>query len=243
MTEPKTIVTSPSIIKIGNSLDKMSPVTLIQQGKLFKLSSLSQEGTFTGLTTVDKDGKPQRQSIRRIFLSKVKREADDTTTNLLNQHDSHIHHNNNNLDDGGDMINNEISASVGSNFQLNRDSLDSTSNAQTIIQYATQGNDGQFYIPVHQLNSNFVSLPQGLVVTPGGAVGLSGGQDAIEEASRKRELRLLKNKEAAKECRRKKKEYVRCLENRVAVLENQNKTLIEELKSLKELYCQKDMHS
>ena len=38
-------------------------------------------------------------------------------------------------------------ASVGSNFQLNRDSLDSTSNAQTIIQYATQGNDGQFYIP------------------------------------------------------------------------------------------------
>ncbi|ESN91344.1 hypothetical protein HELRODRAFT_70260 [Helobdella robusta] len=65
----------------------------------------------------------------------------------------------------------------------------------------------------------------------------------IEEASRKRELRLLKNKEAAKECRRKKKEYVKCLENRVAVLENQNKTLIEELKSLKELYCQKDVQS
>lgn len=56
----------------------------------------------------------------------------------------------------------------------------------------------------------------------------------------KRELRLLKNKEAARECRRKKKEYVKCLENRVAVLENQNKALIEELKSLKELYCQKD---
>jgi len=57
----------------------------------------------------------------------------------------------------------------------------------------------------------------------------------------KRELRLLKNKEAARECRRKKKEYVKCLENRVAVLENQNKALIEELKSLKELYCQKDV--
>uniref|UniRef100_A0A915MZV5 KID domain-containing protein n=1 Tax=Meloidogyne javanica TaxID=6303 RepID=A0A915MZV5_MELJA len=39
--------------------------------------------------------------------------------------------------------------------------------------------------------------------------------------------------EAAKECRRKKKEYVKCLENRVAVLENQNKALIEELKTLK----------
>jgi len=46
------------------------------------------------------------------------------------------------------------------------------------------------------------------------------------------------NREAARECRRKKKEYIKCLENRVAVLENQNKTLIEELKSLKELYCQ-----
>lgn len=45
-------------------------------------------------------------------------------------------------------------------------------------------------------------------------------------------------REAARECRRKKKEYIKCLENRVAVLETQNKTLIEELKTLKELYCQ-----
>lgn len=113
-----------------------------------------------------------------------------------------------------------------------------------------------------------------------------------EDQSRKREMRLLKNREAARECRRKKKEYIKCLENRVAVLgefqfgfsawhifplilnhiplnrftqckfnfnsffasnysalgnntislfffiENQNKALIEELKSLKELYCQ-----
>jgi len=60
-----------------------------------------------------------------------------------------------------------------------------------------------------------------------------------DDATKKRELRLLKNREAAKECRRKKKEYIKCLENRVAVLENQNKALIEELKSLKELYCSK----
>ena len=46
-------------------------------------------------------------------------------------------------------------------------------------------------------------------------------------------------REAAKECRRKKKEYVKCLENRVAVLENQNKQLIDELKALKDLYCNK----
>jgi len=49
-------------------------------------------------------------------------------------------------------------------------------------------------------------------------------------------MRLMKNREAARECRRKKKEYIKCLENRVAVLENQNKALIEELKKLKELY-------
>lgn len=39
-----------------------------------------------------------------------------------------------------------------------------------------------------------------------------------EDQSRKREMRLLKNREAARECRRKKKEYIKCLENRVAVL-------------------------
>ncbi|XP_013186581.2 cyclic AMP response element-binding protein B isoform X7 [Amyelois transitella] len=76
----------------------------------------------------------------------------------------------------------------------------------------------------------------------GGAIVQYANQDAQfyvpEDQTRKRELRLLKNREAARECRRKKKEYIKCLENRVAVLENQNKALIEELKSLKELYCQ-----
>ncbi|OQV22871.1 hypothetical protein BV898_03303 [Hypsibius exemplaris] len=72
---------------------------------------------------------------------------------------------------------------------------------------------------------------------------LSGQQQVMaEEVGRKRETRLLKNREAAKECRRKKKEYIKCLENRVAVLENQNKALIEELKSLKELYCKSTTH-
>nr|CAB3233769.1 CREB/ATF-c [Phallusia mammillata] len=66
-------------------------------------------------------------------------------------------------------------------------------------------------------------------------------QQMAEEASRKRELRLMKNREAAKECRRRKKEYVKCLETRVAVLENQNKQLIDELKTLKELYVHKQV--
>jgi len=60
------------------------------------------------------------------------------------------------------------------------------------------------------------------------------------DPTRKREMRLQKNREAARECRRKKKEYIKCLEERVAGLENQNKALIEELRHLKELYCQRD---
>jgi len=81
-----------------------------------------------------------------------------------------------------------------------------------------------------------------LGMTAGDPTGQTGSPyllpsgDETASGSRKREIRLLKNREAARECRRKKKEYIKCLENRVAVLENQNKALIEELKSLKELY-------
>ncbi|XP_037135856.1 cyclic AMP-responsive element-binding protein 1-like isoform X1 [Syngnathus acus] len=64
-------------------------------------------------------------------------------------------------------------------------------------------------------------------------------QRPFEDVTQKREQRLMKNREAARECRRKKKEYVKCLENRVAVLENQNKTLIEELRAMKEIYRHK----
>ncbi|XP_059862085.1 cAMP-responsive element modulator isoform X8 [Delphinus delphis] len=124
----------------------------------------------------------------------------------------------------------------------------------TIVQYATQSADGtqQFFVPgsqvvvqattgdmpTYQIRAPTTALPQGVVMaaSPG---SLHSPQQLAEEATRKRELRLMKNREAARECRRKKKEYVKCLENRVAVLENQNKTLIEELKALKDLYCRK----
>ena len=56
------------------------------------------------------------------------------------------------------------------------------------------------------------------------------------EAASKRQERLTKNKEAARQCRLKKKEYIKCLENRVEVLESQNKALIDELKNLKDFY-------
>lgn len=50
------------------------------------------------------------------------------------------------------------------------------------------------------------------------------------------------DREAARDCRRKKKEYIKCLEHRVHVLESQNKALIDELKQLKEMYCRDEMH-
>ncbi|XP_062847494.1 cAMP responsive element modulator b isoform X6 [Trichomycterus rosablanca] len=95
----------------------------------------------------------------------------------------------------------------------------------------------------YQMSSPMSSLSQGVgMVTSTGPLlsplqsSLHSSQQLDEEASRKKELRLLKNREAARECRRKKKEYVTCLENHVAVLENQNKMLMEELKTLKSLY-------
>lgn len=121
----------------------------------------------------------------------------------------------------------------------------------TILQYAQTPDGQQILVPSNQVvvqgaggevqtyqirtAPTSTSLPQTVVMTS--PVGLS--QTKTDDPTLKREIRLAKNREAARECRRKKKEYVKCLENRVAVLENQNKTLIEELKTLKDLYCVK----
>lgn len=113
-----------------------------------------------------------------------------------------------------------------------------------IVQYA-QGSDPQFIVPVATSDLSGLKiatstgaggLTQGVVLATESSV--HRGDQMAEEATRKREIRLMKNREAARECRAKKKEYIKCLENRVAVLENQNKALIEELKTLKALYCQ-----
>ncbi|XP_011940110.1 PREDICTED: cAMP-responsive element modulator isoform X4 [Cercocebus atys] len=120
----------------------------------------------------------------------------------------------------------------------------------TIVQYAAQSADGtqQFFVPgsqvvvqaatgdmpTYQIRAPTAALPRGVVMaaSPG---SLHSPQQLAEEATRKRELRLMKNREAAKECRRRKKEYVKCLESRVAMLEVQNKKLIEELETLKDI--------
>uniref|UniRef100_A0A3B5MV02 cAMP responsive element binding protein 1 n=1 Tax=Xiphophorus couchianus TaxID=32473 RepID=A0A3B5MV02_9TELE len=121
----------------------------------------------------------------------------------------------------------------------------------TILQYAQTSDGQQILVPSNQVVVQAASgdvqayqirtaptstITPGVVMAASPALGTGGG---TEEVTRKREVRLMKNREAARECRRKKKEYVKCLENRVAVLENQNKTLIEELKALKDLYCHK----
>lgn len=121
----------------------------------------------------------------------------------------------------------------------------------TILQYAQTPDGQQILVPSNQVvvqsaggemqtyqirtAQTTSSMPQTVVMTS--PVGASHGKS--DDPTMKREIRLAKNREAARECRRKKKEYVKCLENRVAVLENQNKTLIEELKTLKDLYCVK----
>uniref|UniRef100_A0AC35TZY9 BZIP domain-containing protein n=1 Tax=Rhabditophanes sp. KR3021 TaxID=114890 RepID=A0AC35TZY9_9BILA len=93
------------------------------------------------------------------------------------------------------------------------------------------------------LMSNYGSPPNHMNSGPASAsssnMGMNEGSSGGDDTTKKRQVRLQKNREAAKECRRKKKEYVKCLEHRVTVLERQNKALIEELKALKELYCQK----
>lgn len=86
----------------------------------------------------------------------------------------------------------------------------------------------------HLRNPGTSSSSQGGIAITG--ISALSPKQPSSESTHKRELRLLKNREAARECRRKKKEYVRCLENRVAVLENQNKTLIDELRAMKEMY-------
>lgn len=100
----------------------------------------------------------------------------------------------------------------------------------SVVQYAASTQNGQTVFIPGTVATASTSSPQII------SVATASTASAPEDATRKREIRLLKNREAARECRNKKKEYIKCLENRVAILENQNKALIEELKSLKELY-------
>ncbi|XP_069762256.1 cyclic AMP-dependent transcription factor ATF-1-like [Narcine bancroftii] len=121
----------------------------------------------------------------------------------------------------------------------------------TILQYTQTADGQQILLPSHQVvvqtpegdmqTYQFHTtpatnlLPQTMVMTS--AVTLQQQGAKPQEATRKREIKRTKSRETARECRRKKEEYVKCLENLVVVLENQNKALLEELKALKDMYC------
>ncbi|XP_003216975.2 cyclic AMP-dependent transcription factor ATF-1 isoform X1 [Anolis carolinensis] len=148
-------------------------------------------------------------------------------------------------------------------LQLNSPGTENVQSLQTIanaggtplLQYVQTSNGQQIFVPSNQVvvqtasgdmqtyqirsTPSTASLPQTVVMTS--PISLTSQSSKTDDPQLKREIRLMKNREAARECRRKKKEYVKCLENRVAVLENQNKTLIEELKTLKDLYCHKNV--
>nr|XP_044995793.1 cyclic AMP-dependent transcription factor ATF-1-like [Jaculus jaculus] len=83
-----------------------------------------------------------------------------------------------------------------------------------------------------------ISLPQTVVMTS--PMTPTSQACRTDDSQLKREIRLMKNREAG-ECQTKQKEYVKCLEKRVAVLENQNKTFIKELKTLKDPYSYKSV--
>uniref|UniRef100_A0A8C5YAP3 BZIP domain-containing protein n=1 Tax=Microcebus murinus TaxID=30608 RepID=A0A8C5YAP3_MICMU len=87
-------------------------------------------------------------------------------------------------------------------------------------QYTTTGD-----MTIYQILAPTTALSQGVVM-----VACLGSLHSPQQLAE--ELRLMKNREAARECCRKKKEYVKCLES---LLEVQNKKLIEELETLKDI--------
>jgi len=123
------------------------------------------------------------------------------------------------------LVSSNISVATAANVVTSPQSV-------TNVQYTSSGTNGSSTGSVYLSGGAGTTSSQQIVSVQNN--GTNGSPE--EEQARKRENRLRKNREAARECRNKKKEYIKCLENRVAVLESQNKTLIEELKSLKELY-------
>ncbi|KAJ7999218.1 hypothetical protein DPEC_G00213170 [Dallia pectoralis] len=137
-------------------------------------------------------------------------------------------------------------ASSGSEALQGLQTLTMTNSGQqqgtTILQYAQTPDGQQILMPSNQVvvqGAGGEMQAYQIRTTPTTQQTVVMTEQKTGDPTMKREIRLAKNREAARECRRKKKEYVKCLENRVAVLENQNKTLIEELKTLKDLYCVK----
>ncbi|XP_067290753.1 cAMP responsive element modulator b isoform X1 [Pseudorasbora parva] len=117
-----------------------------------------------------------------------------------------------------------------------------------VMQYAVHSRNGTYFVSdnkgqataggmsAYQISSPASGISQVMDSSPS---SLPSPQLLAEEASRKREHRLMKNRTAAKVYRRRQKDYVQSLETRIAVMEEQKQKLTEELESLKELCTQK----
>ncbi|KAJ8687406.1 hypothetical protein QAD02_023200 [Eretmocerus hayati] len=224
------IVTSPVALSKGNVILVSKPNSVIHTAQ-GSLQALHVVETASDDSYSDEESPKKRRDIlsRRPSYRKILNDlgggeiaegripkfesSSECDSNLDSEVSSHSLHYQTVIPAGTIQITNQGEAVPG----LHTLSMSNSASAGgTIVQYA-QSQDGQFFVPTN-----------------------TGGHGVVvEDAARKREMRLLKNREAARECRRKKKEYIKCLENRVAVLENRNQTLIDELKSLKELYQQK----
>lgn len=119
------------------------------------------------------------------------------------------------------------------NSQADLQNLSATQVLSNVIQAPRTALITTPYYNIHRPPNSQVVMTQGI---PG--TNHQSPQQLADEASKKREIRLMKNREAARHCRVKKKEYLKCLEERVQILEGQNKKLIDELKALKEFYTQ-----
>lgn len=131
----------------------------------------------------------------------------------------------------------------------------STQQGTAALQYAHTSDGQQVLVPSDQVvvqpasgdiqtyqirpTPSATSLPQPVVRTS--PVTLTSQTTKADDTQLKRKIKLMKNKEAAREYRRNKKEYIKYLENRAAALENENKILMEEIKTLKDFYFHKSV--
>ena len=76
-----------------------------------------------------------------------------------------------------------------------------------------------------------ISITPVMATSP--ALGTGGG---TEKTRKKEGTRLMRNKKAVQLYRQNQNTYVQCFENRTARLERENRTIMEELKALKDLY-------
>ncbi|XP_053735909.1 cyclic AMP-responsive element-binding protein 3-like protein 4 [Synchiropus splendidus] len=84
----------------------------------------------------------------------------------------------------------------------------------------------------HSHHCNQEMLERLRMLSSDGVAGSDPNQQA-DDSSQKRVLRLISNRIAARECRQRKKDYLRHLEIRAHDLERQNHMLMEEIRSLR----------